>query len=869
MAVNRLLSCVLLVAVVALVFWLRTAPLSLAAVNDMAAHFVTMEISERIARETEPDPSPEKYRTAILRNVEEWFESNEEEFRTKVGERADSLKSQFRVTWGDGRKQAYLGDTDSYHWLRAARNYIRRGTTCDDVVDDECRDTYGNAPVGHRMLYNRSVHIAAIVGVDRLVDHFDPEFPLVAAAFWVPVIVAVLGVIPAFFVGRRFAGNLGGLFAAVVTSIHPVLLMRSIGSDNDIWHGVLPLFAFWAAVEALRAKRFHLLGLAALAGGVAGVHAATWRGGLFFFVVFLSGLLAAAALSFFRAMLRKHDGVPWWRNPEAGRALLVAGAYVLATVAVAGAAGTEESRSFFAAPLEFLQTDGDVPEAAVGDAQWPSVFSTVWELKKPELSDLAPFMGAEIYLALAVAGIVSALMISLRAPGESRPTLGGTLILVAWFVGAFDLALRGQRFSLLFVVPFGIGLACLVGWLYDTVCRRLPEPPSALGKRLLESGVGAVLLLLLIPPVMAGHATARNYLPQIDNAWWETLVKIREESSPDAIVNSWWDYGYWIKYLAERRVSVDGGTLRTHAHHWIAKALLARDETEAVGILRMLNCGSDATPFPEGELGAYGKLIAAGQSGVDAYTALSTIVVMDAAEARAHLAAIGLTEDQLRGVLGSSHCDPPESFVVLDQSLEQKSGALMRIGLWDVATGVAPAFPIRPTVWMQCFVVSPGSLIECPLGPMRYGPHLGQTAFSYDPTSPETGRIVLRAPPEETAAPPPEEAAAAPVAGQTTLLEHTLPAAVLVAGEDGLSRGTAPDVPQIEVLLDAANGRVLVGPPHFVGSTFSQLFFLEGRYSKHFEAFDRRATFMGNVVTAWKIRWKLAEREGFEPSMGD
>ena len=72
------------------------------------------------------------------------------------------LKSELRYGGNDGQEYVYLGDFDSYLWLRHARNYLRTGTTCDAVIDGACRDTYTNAPVGARTAYARSLHIAAM-----------------------------------------------------------------------------------------------------------------------------------------------------------------------------------------------------------------------------------------------------------------------------------------------------------------------------------------------------------------------------------------------------------------------------------------------------------------------------------------------------------------------------------------------------------------------------------------------------------------------------------------------------------------------------------------------------------------------------------
>jgi dolichyl-diphosphooligosaccharide--protein glycosyltransferase len=130
----------------------------------------------------------------------------------------------------------------------------------------------------------------------------------------------------------------------------------------------------------------------------------------------------------------------------------------------------------------------------------------------------------------------------------------------------------------------------------------------------------AVLAAVLILPVRQGYAAARSYLPKLNAAWWSTLSVLRQQSPPNAILNTWWDYGYWAKYVAERRINNDGGSLRTHIPYWTARALAAPSERESAGLLRMLDCGSDATPEAEGNEGAYGKLLSYGVNGLKAET---------------------------------------------------------------------------------------------------------------------------------------------------------------------------------------------------------------------------------------------------------
>ena len=112
-------------------------------------------------------------------------------------------------------------------------------------------------------------------------------------------------------------------------------------------------------------------------------------------------------------------------------------------------------------------------------------------------------------------------------------------------------------------------------------------------------------------------------------------------------------------------MSVDGASMSTHVPHWIGRALMAADEAESVGLLRMLACGSDATPEPEGGRGAFGALVARGMSVADAHDLVVELARLDRSAAVARLAASGLDESARRDVLRATHCDPPPLYLVL------------------------------------------------------------------------------------------------------------------------------------------------------------------------------------------------------------
>jgi len=58
------------------------------------------------------------------------------------------------------------------------------------------------------------------------------------------------------------------------------------------------------------------------------------------------------------------------------------------------------------------------------------------------------------------------------------------------------------------------------------------------------------------------------------NDWIYSLEWIKNNTPKDAVVGSWWDYGYWIQTKAERTTLIDNATLSTAKIENIAKILL-------------------------------------------------------------------------------------------------------------------------------------------------------------------------------------------------------------------------------------------------------------------------------------------------------
>jgi hypothetical protein len=482
--------------------------------------------------------------------------------------------------------------------------------------------------------------------------------------------------------------------------------------------------------------------------------------------------------------------------------------------------------------------------------------------------------------------------LSLRLFDEKEPDtdLGPALLVIVWFLAALYVAYGGIRFLLQMGTVFGVAFAVAVGRLYAWPSRLIQERVPTWHKWLAHAVLCLLVAAVLIRPVLEGYATARAYVPRISTGWWNTLTKIRDESAPDAIVNTWWDYGHWAKYVAERRVSADGGTLLTHVPHWLGRVLATPDEKESIGLLRMLNCGSDASPAPEKREGAYGKVLAKVGDGITAHAIVLALVTRDAAQAREYLAEQGFSAAEQDDVLRSTHCVPPESYLVLSGEQVLKTGVWMHLGLWDfrkayivkqslslpqaeavsdlvqrfgysgeeatrlytrakalnsqqqVYDFIAPRLGYLSPQWVACHTGDDNASLVCPVGIQPYQGGSVLETFVYHPAAPMESRVHLRHPQGEHGREPPTEGT---------------PAVLILAGAQDKNEifFPAPTYPGVAVLVDLPKQRILLGPPPLIRSLFTQLLYLEGRYSQYYEKFDEEVTYMGERVVTWKVKW--------------
>jgi hypothetical protein len=914
-----------LTLVVAGTIALRLIPIYVPITDAWADRLIHNQIANQIAREAGTGRlAPDTLETKVAR----WMRERAETVEPIRQQTRRKFRETVTFEGDDGTRHVYLGGDDGYYWLKLAASVLAHGTVCDRVEQGACIDALANAPLGLAIEYRSSPHVYAIAALHRFITWLRPGFPLSSSAMLVPILISVLMVIPAFFLALRLSTFLGGLVAALAVSANSVVIERTVDADDDVWIVALPILVVGLLVAALGRERWlHRGVLAALAGGSLAILASAWKGWPIFGLLTVAGLVAIAVWDLLGLAVARLQ-----RRP--GSSTLTANVGVCAIFAAIGFSlvgwvlNIRIDTGLIVGQLSNMVRPAAPASSALDTAPLPDVFHLVAELAAVDASVVErsfgpvalglgllgfalpligsgrrPFLRAAGVAALAVLsaaalshfgagrtatlGIVGGLAVAAAIAGWLSKTppapqlAAGAILGFAWLGATLWQSFDGLRYVLLAVPPLSIAAGVAVGRIASAAAflePRLWRHGRALGVSL----AGALAAAVVLPVAAGGVRQAYAHYPSVNSAWVTVFSTIRAQSGPGAIVDTWWDYGHWAKYLTGRAVNLDGASLQNLGVHWMARALAAPTDAASIAYLRMMNCG--AVTDPGGAAAARPFEILARWDGdrAHAYRTILKLADLPSGQAADFLREAGLSGERAAALLKVMDCAPPESFLVLSTELLRTRGWQVS-GLWDSSLAyavelarrypadvaertierelavpepnahalyleakqvrseedriafAAPESQTWSTDWQSCTADTSG--LHCPLdlGEFRIGAHLQE--LSVDERNPLRTRIrVLARPGDE-----PTDA---------------IPALVEIARPDRLQDVVLPDATvDLAVLVDPEQKRVFVGTPGVVRSTLVRLALLDGRYSPGFQKIADEVGVDRRRVTAWRINW--------------
>ncbi|HLD97632.1 MAG TPA: STT3 domain-containing protein, partial [Candidatus Nanoarchaeia archaeon] len=463
----------------------------------------------------------------------------------------------------------------------------------------------------------------------------------------------------------------------------------------------------WLFVEAIYARKITFrLAFAALAGLAAAVFNLAWGGWWFIFAFILTASAATIAAGFLHqvamALIERKplNFVKITRHMvfgSVGKHFTIPAMIFFAATGLFISLFNGLDRFLLTPQLVFGVSTLKTP--VLGDSFWPNVLTTVAELNpgsfqqlvsqiKPGIFWLAASSGAMLLLIAVLNFGLLKKYLKMINPKEEKAlyAIFFAALLAIWYIGTIYSATKGVRFVLLITPMVGLGFGMALGLIY-----KFTMWINENYLKINSLAVAAIIFGILATATYSTDLTknaynmARHDVPIMNDAWYNSLTAIREDSNSstkDAIITSWWDFGHHFKSVADRRVTFDGTTQQGPQAHWVGKFFMTKNETEAAGILRMLDCGSGL---------AFDKLFEISQDFTSSITMLNRLTQTPSkADAKKTLTQeYRLTSEQAENVLQYTHCEhPPEGYVIASEDMIGKSGVWSHFGSWNFERGI-------------------------------------------------------------------------------------------------------------------------------------------------------------------------------------
>ncbi len=653
--------------------------------------------------------------------MQNFINQNKQQIDQQVKGTSDYVKSFFQDENGNN----YMPDIDPYYWVRYADNIVDHGYPGDVLVEGKSYDNRQVAPKG-RFVTGDMFHSYFLAYFYKFLHLFSPSLTLIRSSFYAPVFLSALCVLLVFLIARKIAGNTGALMAGLIMAVNSAFLGRTMfgHADNDGWVIFFPLIVTWLFIQTIDATSIaKVIISAALAGFFTGLFTLAWSGWWFIF----DFLLITVAVTFLYLVLTNlldiRKNLRFLFQNTVIRDIIIFGiVYFIATAMFTTFfSGWGQFSNSFLGPLSFKS----IKEPVSSGSLWPNVLTTVAELNEGSFNGIANSVGGYLFFYISLIGLLLAVsrteglrkfdfyynvagfiyyaaflqLVKAETINSIYTIMAGVLLPVAvrmiiliyhkdrsydfklslllslWIVSTIFASIKGIRFTLLLAPAFSVAFGVALGKLYMFSSKLLNKELKI--NKIVGNSVLILLILSLVyvNPTKAAIGASSSDPPIVNDAWYSALTAIKEDSKPDAIITSWWDFGHHFKSITDRRVTFDGTTQTYPPAHWVGKLLMSDNENQSLGILRMMDCSSND---------AY--VLLQKLDGNDTHLSIkiiNEIVGLDKKSAEKKLMGYKFSDEKIKELLSYTHCDPAEGYFIASDDMIGKSGVWGHFGSWN------------------------------------------------------------------------------------------------------------------------------------------------------------------------------------------
>ena len=488
-----------------------------------------------------------------------------------------------------------LNEFDPFFNYRATEFIVENGLPAYlEWHDDLSWHPYGRdiSATSQVMLHTTAATLYQIFGMGSSLYDF---------AIWFPVVIGSLTTVVVFALVRTIGGTTAGLFASLLFAISPILIMRgSIGwfksEPLGLFYGLLAVYLLLSGLKSDKGK----ISIAKIVGAgiLLAFGVASW-GGIQFFIlpigilflalpflrkdskfVILTSIIFTSVFLLVTASFEK-TGIAFISGLN-GFFLIGCTAFLVACIAVRRMFSKSQLRISLAllggsiiSGIAIVSSGViNLPNFRYLNAANPLLITT--DMLNDSVSEHATTsLDISFYffsILMIFAGIGAWLLLQkkvnyyFKIKGEMAAFALIIGLVGVYFSSAF---VRLEVFgSISIIILASLGLSILI----SRILKGLQKPTSTTIK---ISFLVVIVILLMIPmvyperlnwsnnnvgiPISILHSGSKFDIST--NDWPDAMQWVRENTPKDAVIAAWWDYGYWISTLGERKTLADNATL--------------------------------------------------------------------------------------------------------------------------------------------------------------------------------------------------------------------------------------------------------------------------------------------------------------------
>ena len=496
-----------------------------------------------------------------------------------------------------------LNEFDPFYNYRATQFMVESGLP----AYLEWHDDLSWHPYGRNVSVTSQVMLHATTAT--LYQVFGMGYSLYDFTILFPVVIGSLTAVVIFTLVRTIGGTTAGLFASLFFAVSPIIIMRgSIGwfksEPLGLFYGLLAVYLLLSGIKSDKGK----VSVAKIVGAgiLLAFGLASWGGiqffilpiGLFFvalpfmrkdnkFIIWTSVLFVSVFLLvtvLFERILYLEQTFDYDIATISSLSMLFlmgCTAFLVAHVIIRRVLGKNQLRNGFAllggaiiAGIVIISSGMiNLPSFRYLNAANPLLITT--DMLTDSVSEHATStIDISFYffsILMVFAGLGAWLLFqkkvnrSLQIKGEMA-----AFALIIGFLGIYfsSAFIRLEIFgSISIIILSSIGISILI----SKILKAGHKPTSVVTK---ISFLAIIVALLMVPMVYPEINWTNNnkglpitilnsgsHFNTSTNDWSDAMQWLRENTPEDAVIASWWDYGYWISTLAERKTLADNSTL--------------------------------------------------------------------------------------------------------------------------------------------------------------------------------------------------------------------------------------------------------------------------------------------------------------------